>query len=74
MRTREPMNRGGAMMEFCLLVPVIVPLLVGTMWIGSTMVRGQQVTQMARDLASMYSRGSISRALAVRPQALFSPT
>ena len=57
MRTRKPMNRGGAMMEFSLLVPVIVPLLVGTMWIGSTMVRGQQVTQMARDLASMYSRG-----------------
>lgn len=57
MLTRKPMNRGGAMMEFSLLVPVIVPLLVGTMWIGSTMVRGQQVTQMARDLASMYSRG-----------------
>jgi Flp pilus assembly protein TadG len=45
------------MMEFALLVPVIVPLILGTMWIGSTMVRGQQVTQMARDLASMYSRG-----------------
>ena len=44
-------------MEFALLVPVIVPLILGTMWIGSTMVRGQQVTQMARDLASMYSRG-----------------
>jgi Flp pilus assembly protein TadG len=45
------------MVEFCLLVPVIVPLILGTMWLGSTMVRGQQVTQMARDLASMYSRG-----------------
>jgi len=45
------------MVEFALLVPVIVPLILGTMWIGSTMVRGQQVTQMARDLASMYSRG-----------------
>jgi len=57
MRTRKPLNRGGAMVEFCLLVPVIVPLILGTMWLGSTMVRGQQVTQMARDLASMYSRG-----------------
>jgi Flp pilus assembly protein TadG len=45
------------MVEFSLLVPVIVPLLLGTMWIGSAMVRGEQVTQMARDLASMYSRG-----------------
>ncbi len=45
------------MVEFSLLLPVIIPLILGTMWIGSTMVRGQQVTQMARDLASMYSRG-----------------
>ncbi len=44
------------MLEFTLLVPVWLPLLVGTMWVGSAMVQGQQVTQMARDLASMYSR------------------
>ncbi len=40
-----------------MLVPVWLPLLAGTMWVGSAMVQGQQVTQMARDLASMYSRG-----------------
>ena len=45
------------MMEFAFLMPVWVPLLLGTLWIGSAMVQGQQVTQMARDLASMYSRG-----------------
>jgi Flp pilus assembly protein TadG len=56
-RDRKPTNRGGAMMEFVLLMPVWVPLLLGTMWIGSAMVRGQQIIQMARDLASMYSRG-----------------
>ena len=45
------------MMEFMLLVPIWLPLILGTMWLGSAMVRGQQVTQLARDLASMYSRG-----------------
>lgn len=45
------------MVEFTMLIPIWLPLLIGTLWIGSSMVRGQQVTQMARDLASMYSRG-----------------
>jgi hypothetical protein len=45
------------MVEFTMLIPIWVPLLLGTMWLGSSMVRGQQINQMARDLASMYSRG-----------------
>ncbi len=45
------------MVEFSILVPVWLSLLLGTLWLGTAMVRGQQVTQMARDLASMYSRG-----------------
>jgi Flp pilus assembly protein TadG len=57
MRKRKRINRGAAMMEFMLLVPVWLPLILGTMWIGSAMVRGQQITQVARDLGSMYSRG-----------------
>jgi energy-converting hydrogenase Eha subunit B len=57
MHNRKQNNRGGAMMEFTMLIPVWLPLLLGTLWIGSAMVRGQQVTQMARDLASMYGRG-----------------
>lgn len=44
------------MLEFTLLIPVWLPLLLGTMWIGSAMVRGLQVTQVARDLASMFCR------------------
>ncbi|MGA3260059.1 MAG: TadE family protein [Bryobacteraceae bacterium] len=58
MRNRKPTIRGGSMVEFSMLIPIWLPLLVGTLWIGSSMVRDQQVTQMARDLASMYSRGA----------------
>lgn len=57
MGKRKRTKRGGSMMEFMLLVPIWLPLILGTMWLGSAMVRGQQVTQLARDLASMYSRG-----------------
>lgn len=45
------------MMEFTILVPVWLSLLLGTLWVGSAMIGGQQTMQMARDLASMYSRG-----------------
>jgi hypothetical protein len=44
------------MLEFTLLTPVWLPLLLGTMWIGSAMIRGLQVTQVARDAASMFCR------------------
>lgn len=57
MRKRKLMNRGTSMIEFMLLVPVWLPLILGTLWIGSAMIRGQQVMQVARDLGSMYSRG-----------------
>ena len=56
MRKQKPTQRGVAMVEFMLLVPVWLPLLLGTMWIGSALIRGQQVTSITRDLASMYSR------------------
>lgn len=56
MRNRKRINRGGAMLEFTLMIPVWLPMLLGTMWIGSAMVRGLQVTQVARDLASMFCR------------------
>jgi hypothetical protein len=58
MRNRQRTNHGGSMVEFSILVPVWLPLLIGTMWLGSGMIRGQQTTQMARDLGSMYSRGT----------------
>jgi TadE-like protein len=50
-------NRGGAMLEFTMLTPVWISLLLGTLFIGSAMVRGLQVTQVARDAASMFCRG-----------------
>jgi Flp pilus assembly protein TadG len=57
MPNRKPTNRGGSMVEFTMLIPIWLPLLVGTLWIGSSLTREQQVQQMARDLASMYVRG-----------------
>ena len=57
MRNKKRTNRGGALLEFTLLIPAWLPLLLGTMWIGSAMVRGLQVTQVARDGASMFCRG-----------------
>jgi Flp pilus assembly protein TadG len=56
MRDLKRTTRGGAMLEFTLLIPVWLPLLLGTMWIGTAMIRGLQVTQVARDLASMFCR------------------
>ena len=44
------------MVEFALLCPVWLTLLLGTMWYGTAMIRGLMVTQTARDLASMYCR------------------
>jgi hypothetical protein len=57
MRNRKHSKQGAAMLEFCLLVPFLTPLLLGTLWIGSAMIRQLQVQQAARDLASMYCRG-----------------
>jgi hypothetical protein len=57
MRDRKRMRRGVSMVEFTLIVPVWLPLLLGTMLVGSSMIREQEVMQMARDLGSMYSRG-----------------
>src|ERR1035438_10091005 len=57
MSNRKRNQRGGAMLEFMLLTRVWLPMLLGTMWIGSAMIRGLQVTQMARDAASMFCRG-----------------
>ena len=57
MRNRRRTNRGGAVLEFAFLAPIWVSLLLGTLWIGTAMVRELQVTQAARDLASMFCRG-----------------
>ena len=46
------------MMEFMLLAPLWLPLLLGTLWIGSAMVWELEITEVARDAASLYSRGT----------------
>jgi Flp pilus assembly protein TadG len=58
MRNPKRLNRGGAMVEFMMLTPIWLPLILGTLWIGSAMVRGLQVTEVARDAASMFCRGT----------------
>ena len=57
MRKPKPTERGGAMLEFALICPVWVPLLLGTMWTGFAMIRELQVQQVARDAASIFCRG-----------------
>lgn len=49
--------RGGAVIEFALLSPFLVGLIVGTMEIGIQLVKELELTQVARDTGSMYSRG-----------------
>jgi hypothetical protein len=45
------------MLEFALISPVWLSLLLGTLWYGSAMIQALQVTQLARDVASMFCRG-----------------
>jgi hypothetical protein len=45
------------MLELTMLTPVWLALILGTLWYGSAMVQGLQVTQIARDAASMFCRG-----------------
>jgi Flp pilus assembly protein TadG len=58
MSNRKQLHRGGAMIEFMFLVPVWLPLLLGTLWLGSAMVRQLEVTQVVRDGGSLFSRGT----------------
>ena len=50
-------ERGVSLIEFTLLAVVWVPLLLGTFAIGTTMVKALQTIQIARDAASLASRG-----------------
>lgn len=48
---------GASVIEFTLSLTVLVPLLIGTLVFGFRLVRAQQMDQITRDLAHMYSRG-----------------
>ena len=49
--------RGGATVEFALVLLVLVPLLLGTGVVGVNMIRTLQTVQLARDAGHMYARG-----------------
>lgn len=57
LRARNP-RTGAAAVEFALASVILVPLFFGTLALGLNLGRSVQVTQVSRDLASMYSRSA----------------
>jgi hypothetical protein len=56
-RTRRRKQAGATIIEFTLSLMFLMPLLLGTMVFGFRLVEAQQINQITRDLAHMYSRG-----------------
>jgi hypothetical protein len=56
-RNDRSRQRGASVVEFTLSLIVLIPLLIGTLIFGFRLVRSQQMDQITRDLAHMYSRG-----------------
>jgi len=56
MRNRR--NRGGAIIEFALVAPFLISLIVGTLVYGTELVKELELQQVARDTASMCARGT----------------
>jgi hypothetical protein len=48
---------GATIIEFSLSLMFLLPLLLGTLVFGFRLVTAQQINQIARDMAHMYSRG-----------------
>jgi hypothetical protein len=57
MRPRRRTQLGATIIEFTLSLQVLVLLLTGTYVFGFRLVQAQQLFQITRDLAHMYSRG-----------------
>jgi Flp pilus assembly protein TadG len=55
--SRRRKQSGATIIEFSLSLAFLVPLLIGTFVFGFRLVQAQQVDQITRDLAHMYSRG-----------------
>jgi hypothetical protein len=55
--TRRKKQSGATIIEFSLSLAFMVPLLIGTYVFGFRLVQAQQIDQITRDLAHMYSRG-----------------
>jgi hypothetical protein len=58
-RSTKNKQSGATIIEFTLSLMFLVPLLLGTLVFGFRLVEAQQVDQITRDLAHMYSRGNI---------------
>lgn len=56
---RRKQQSGATIIEFTLSLTFLIPLLLGTLVFGFRLVREQQIDQITRDLAHMYSRGNI---------------
>jgi hypothetical protein len=57
MKNAKHTQSGATVLEFTLSLSVLIPLLIGVYVFGFRLVRAQQVDQITRDLAHMYSRG-----------------
>jgi len=55
---RRKKQSGATIIEFTLSLAFLVPLLIGTFVFGFRLVQEQQINQITRDLAHMYSRGN----------------
>jgi len=55
--TRRERQSGATIIEFSLSLAFLIPLLIGTYVFGFRLVQAQQIDQITRDLAHMYSRG-----------------
>lgn len=56
-RAKRKEQSGATIIEFTLSLTFMIPLLIGTFVFGFRLVQAQQVDQITRDLAHMYSRG-----------------
>jgi hypothetical protein len=56
---RRKQQSGATIIEFTLSLSFLAPLLLGTYVFGFRLVQAQQIDQITRDLAHMYSRGNI---------------
>jgi Flp pilus assembly protein TadG len=60
MRRSTKRNQSGAtIIEFTLSLSFLIPLLIGTFVFGFRLVQAQQIDQITRDLAHIYSRGNV---------------
>jgi hypothetical protein len=55
---RKTGNHGGATIEFALVFPFLVSLIIGTMTYGVELIKELELQQIARDVGSMSARGT----------------